>query len=173
MGCSSLPPRGPCPWNSGSNLVADSDAEQLKAARGLDRILISFDEFRGKDGAEVAAKLQLNGGRIVQLSRGPQQRIYRSFAKLLSHFDEWMDFLQAQRGVVVLHDLRQKPTFYTVEEYGKRKVTTSSRHFFDEYIAYWKNRQLAELTPRPTLTPEERLLMNPLPEPSNGETGLS
>ncbi len=149
------------------------DAEQLKAARELGRILLSFDKFAGRDGAEVAAELQLNGGRIVQITAGSAQPYYHSLAKLLWHFEEWIAFLQAQQGVVVLHDLKQTPTCYTVERYGERTVKLSSRHFFDEYIAHWKERPLAELPPRPTLTHEQQLLMNPLPEPSNGEEGVS
>ncbi len=144
---------------------AISDADQLRAARNLDRILLSLDNFQGKDGAEVAAELVLNGGRIVQIAGGTAQTYYRSLAKLLWHFDEWMPFLRDQPGVVELHDLRRPPTTWTVESYSARTVRSSSRTVFDDYIAKWKTRELEPIAPRPVLAPEARLLMKELPEP--------
>ena len=140
------------------------DAHQLTAARDLNRILVTFDIFRGKSGAEVAAELQLHGGKVVQIAGGPQQSTYRACAKLLWHFNEWMAFLEGNDGVVILSDLRQTPRLYTVEEYNQRTVTTSMRQYFEEYTEYWRSRPLPEPIPRPTLTPEQRLLTYPLPE---------
>ena len=140
-----------------------SDAQQLSVAREHKRIFIAFDEFKGKDGAEVAAELQLHGGWIIQISRGPNQPLYRSLAKLLWHFDQWMDFFQTQQGVVILRDLRNMKT-YTIEQYNQRAVTDSSRVYFDDYMARWKGRKLSPIAPKPTLTQEERSLMTPLPE---------
>lgn len=141
-----------------------SDAQQLIAARALGRTLISFDAFRGRSGAEVAAKLKLHGGKIVQIVGGPQQTTYRSGAKLPWHFVEWTEFLQTNDGVVILSDLRQIPRLYTVDEYDQKTVSTSTRRYFAEYVDRWRERLLPESVTRPTLTPEQRALTYPLPE---------
>ena len=139
-----------------------SDAQQLAAARDLGRILFSFDDFKGKDGAEVAAELKLNGGRIILVSVGPEQPPYRALAKLLWHYDEWTEFLSDQDGVVLLRDLRQTPELYTVDDYFNRKViSATSRGYFDEYVIHWDERQLPKPTPGAVLTPEEQLLTHP------------
>ncbi len=141
-----------------------SDAQQLIASRTLDRILTSFDAFRGRDGAEVAAELKLHGGKVVQIVSGSQQSTYRSVAKLLWHCEEWTNFLQTNDGVVVLSDLRQQPKCYTVDEYNQKPLTLSSRQYFDDYMAHWRERQLPKPIPKPKLTPEEQALMSRLPE---------
>ena len=151
-----------------------SDAEQLATAKGLDRVLFTFDDFKGRDGAQVAAELQLNGGWIIQVSGGPEQLPYRALAKLLWHYDQWTEFLRDQYGVVRLRDLRQTPDLFTVEEYFNRKVVSvPSRHYFDEYITRWNERELRRPTPRAVLSPEERLLTGPLPESPPEDSGLS
>ncbi len=142
-----------------------SDAEQLAIARDLDRILISFDQFKGKDGAEVAAELHLNGGWIIQIASGPDQPIYRALAKLLWHYDQWTTFLGTQHGAVLLRDLRQNPDVYTVEAYRATKlISDSTRHYFDEYMDSWRDREIPQRAPRPVLSPEEQLLMTRLQE---------
>ena len=150
-----------------------SDAEQLATAKGLDRVLFTFDGLNGRDGAQVAAEIQLNGGWIIQVSGGPQQPPYRALAKLLWHYDQWTEFLRDQHGVVLLRDPRQAPVFFTVDEFYNRKVVSiQNRHYFDEYITRWNERELPQTTPRALLTPEEQLLTYPLPEAPPEETGV-
>ena len=137
----------------------------MAVARNLERTLITFDKLDGKDGAEVAAELQLEGGSIVQISSGPSQPIYRALAKLLWHFEAWTTFLSNQHGAVVLRDLRQNPDLITVEEFHAKKVLSeSSRDYFNDYISAWNERGPSQRTARSVLSPEDQLLTHPLLE---------
>ncbi|MBI4310187.1 MAG: hypothetical protein HY681_00270 [Chloroflexi bacterium] len=141
-------------------------------ANELGRIFLSFDKFKGNDGAEVAAELKLHGGKVLQIIGGPQQAIYRSCAKLLWHFEDWMNFLQTSDGVVILSDLNRAPTLYTVDEYDQKTVAARNRPYFEDYTRRWQERPLP--SPRPSLPGEQRALMMPMlpPEDSDDKGGV-
>ena len=118
------------------------DAFLVAQARELDRIFLGFDRFKGISGAQVAAELTMRDGKVVQISRGPEQPLLRALGKLLFHHPEWEPFLKKNDGIVTLHDVNRAPKLLTPREYSQVISQTNLVHFH-EYKQKWQSKQQA------------------------------
>ncbi|MFC2008164.1 hypothetical protein ACFLT0_00610, partial [Chloroflexota bacterium] len=109
-------------------------------ARKHNRISITFDELKAKQGEEVSHELRLNGGRIIRIQGGPEQDKYRAVGKLLFHYPEWHPFLTDNNGVSVIADVRiQSCRNYTPREYHHKYHPTDAEQF-TEYLKAWRHK---------------------------------
>lgn len=122
-----------------------NDYVHLINARTQARVLFTFDLLRGESGAKVAAELVLNGGRILQVTRGPSQPLPRALGRFFFHQPEWFPFLDRNDGVATISDIQHNCIVRTPEEYSQVISRTASIHF-DEYIRFWEEKQI--LPPR-------------------------
>lgn len=92
------------------------DTKWVIYARKRNRIGITFDELRAKQGEKVSRELRRRGGKIIRINGAHNE--YRAIGKLLYHFHDWYPFLKNSEGISVLSDIRpQGFKNLTPEEY--------------------------------------------------------
>lgn len=115
----------------------------LRRANELDRVFLTLDELRGESGTEIARELRTNGGKTLQIMGGPGQDFYRAIGKLLFHYLDWTQFLEANDGIVIVSDLKQNCKCFTPEQYHQEYHSTDAKQF-EQYLA---GRAVAKLKP--------------------------
>ena len=99
------------------------DGEQLRFARDNGWILLTMDRLRGVTGKLIGNELRSRGGRILVISGGPEQDVYRALAKLFYRREEWSELFETDVAVILLGD-GGMITKYTAEEF---RPDTASR----------------------------------------------
>lgn len=114
------------------------DTKWIVHARKVDRIAITFDELRAKQGAKISRELRRHGGKVVKVNGKLDE--YRAIGKLLYHFNDWCQFLKNNNGISVLADMKpQGCKNFTPEAYHHHYHRTDAELFI-KYLKRRKNR---------------------------------
>ena len=135
------------------------DAKHLIMAREQGRIFLTFDVLTGEEAARIAAELVLNGGKVLEIRRGPDQPFMKSLGRLLFHYPEWEPFLSRNEGLVSISGLGNNSKVFTPSQYSQT-IRASARHHFEEYIKKWEDKAIQpprRMQPKPP--PEEQAIM--------------
>lgn len=90
---------------------ARDDITVLLTARRLRRILVCFDRHSDRrTRVNWNAEIGLRGGRVIEISEGPEQDAYRAVGKVLISRAEWLAFFtEKKHGVAVVRDGGWRP----------------------------------------------------------------
>jgi len=92
------------------------DVKWVIHARKCNRVGVTFDELRARQGEKVSRELRRHGGKVLRINGAYNP--FRAIGKLLYHYSDWHPFLRNNDGVSVLSDVRpQGCKNYTPEEY--------------------------------------------------------
>lgn len=142
------------------------DFKHVRTARDLGRIFITHDKLRAQSGVDVARELTEYGGKLIHISRGPEQSPYRTVGKLWFHQPTWEPFLLEHDGLVDIGDLKANPKCYLPGDYLHRADPTNAPQFI-EFLQQKQDRREERRrqprTPRPTVHPTEQREMDICP----------
>lgn len=80
-----------------------SDRDILQWARRHRYIYVCHDKFGDKQTRlEIYPEIFYHGGKVIQITGGPQQNLYVSLGKLLIHREKWVEWFQSNEGIVTL-----------------------------------------------------------------------
>ena len=80
-----------------------SDRDILRWARRHRYIHVCHDKFSDKQTRlEIYPEIFHHGGKVIQITGGPQQNLYTSLGKLLVHREKWVEWFQSNKGIVTL-----------------------------------------------------------------------
>jgi hypothetical protein len=132
------------------------DTKWVIYARKHNRIAITFDELKAKQGVKVSRELRQRGGKIVRVNGACNE--YRAIGKLLYHYREWYTFLTANNGISVISEPGpQKFKNYTPEEYHQHYHHLDAE-LFTNYLEKRKNRPFHPRKRKRHISPDQGIL---------------
>ena len=79
------------------------DRDILRWARRHRSFYVCHDKFSDKQTRlEIYPEIYDHGGKVIQITGGPQQNVYTSLGKLLVHREKWVEWFQSNEGIVTL-----------------------------------------------------------------------